>query len=97
MFASTVTFVGLMAVANGFASSSCIHREGMQQLEAISSRREVVFSAAAMASLFGLPQTANAKAASTFFLDETIETVREPSQMYTGGKLDLNAAFVVSD
>lgn len=37
---------------------------------------------------------AHAKAASTFFYDETIETVQEPAQMPTGDKVDLNSAFV---
>ncbi|KAL7565755.1 hypothetical protein ACA910_010195 [Epithemia clementina (nom. ined.)] len=37
---------------------------------------------------------AQAKAASTFFFDENIENVKEASQMPTGGKVDLNSAFV---
>ena len=54
---------------------------------------------AAMAGLAGMvvgPAMASAKPASTFFWDDQIETVFEEAQMPTGGKLDLNAAFVVS-
>jgi SNF family Na+-dependent transporter len=40
------------------------------------------------------PLVAGAKG-STFFYDQQDQPV-EQSQMYTGGKLDLNAAFVVS-
>ena len=42
----------------------------------------------------GFPESAQAKAASTFFWDEHIEEVKEEAQMPTGDKLDLNAAFV---
>ena len=43
------------------------------------------------------PAIANAKPASTWFFDEHIEDVKEEAQMRTNGKLDINAAFVVSD
>ena len=56
-------------------------------------RRQVI---AAGISLIAGPAIANAKPSSTWFFDENIENVREESQMRTGGKLDINAAFVVS-
>ena len=45
--------------------------------------------------LVAAPGIANA-AGSTFFFDDKIEEVREPQQMATGGKIDLNSAYVVS-
>lgn len=59
-------------------------------------RRDVVDLLTGGAILGCTPGLASAKAASTFFYDDQIENVREESQMYTGGKLDLNSAFVVS-
>lgn len=55
-------------------------------------RRDVL---AGLAGLVAAPAIANA-AASTWFFDEKIEEVREPAQMSTGGKLDINNAPVVS-
>ena len=55
-------------------------------------RRDVI-----MTGILGwitVPGIATAKG-STFFYDDKIEQVREASQMPTGGKLDLNSAFVV--
>lgn len=56
-------------------------------------RRDVLVTA--LAGLVGVPSLTHASG-STFFYDEKIENVREPSQMHTGDKLDLNSAFVVS-
>lgn len=56
-------------------------------------RRDVLITA--LGGLLIAPHVAEA-AGSTFFFDDKIETVREPSQMHTGGKIDLNSAFIVS-
>jgi hypothetical protein len=56
-------------------------------------RREVLITG--ILGLAAAPGLAHAKG-STFFYDDKIEDVREASQMPTGGKLDLNSAFVVS-
>lgn len=53
------------------------------------------FLATGLAGLMIVPEIASAKG-STFFYDDKIETVKEESQMPTGGKVDLNSAFVVS-
>jgi hypothetical protein len=57
-------------------------------------RRDILISG--IATLLTVPGVAVAKPASTFFYDEKIEFVKEESQMPTGGKVDLNSAFVVS-
>lgn len=59
-----------------------------------SDRRDFCF-AAGLGLLGAMPAAANAKAASTWFFDEKIEQVFEPSQQATDGRLDLNNAFVV--
>jgi len=57
------------------------------------SRRDVFAGIAGLVA--AAPVVANA-AGSTFFVDDKIELLRpEPSQMATGGKIDLNNAFVV--
>lgn len=48
----------------------------------------------ALGGIIAIPSVASAKAASTFFFDDDL--VKEPAQQYTGGKMDVNAAFVVS-
>jgi photosystem II PsbU protein len=55
------------------------------------SRRDFLFVGIATATF--TPLIANA-ASSTFFYDQKIETVIEPSQMATNGKIDLNSAQV---
>ena len=58
-------------------------------------RRHVLAQVATLGLLLNqVVEPAHAKG-STFFFDETIETVREPAQMPTGDKIDLNSAFVV--
>ena len=57
--------------------------------------RRDVFLITGILGLAAAPGLAHAKG-STFFYDDKIEEVREQSQMPTGGKLDLNSAFVVS-
>lgn len=47
-----------------------------------------------LGGILAVPAMASAKAASTFFFDDDL--VQEPAQQYTGGKMDVNAAFVVS-
>ncbi|GAX26630.1 hypothetical protein FisN_2Hh438 [Fistulifera solaris] len=42
--------------------------------------------------VWAVPTVASAKPASTFFFDD--ESVQEPAQQSTGGKVDVNAAFV---
>jgi hypothetical protein len=69
------------------------------KLHACHHRRDILtiggFSTLLLLSpLFPPPQMAVASG-STFFYDEKIDQVREPNQMYTGGKIDLNSAFVV--
>jgi hypothetical protein len=70
----------------------------VMQLQAESSRREALFTVARLmigsGLVVALPRSAEAKG-STFFYDEKIEFVKEPQQMATDGKVDLNAAFVV--
>ena len=56
-------------------------------------RRDILISG--IATFLLVPDLAVAKPASTFFYDEKIEFVKEESQMPTGGKVDLNSAFVV--
>jgi hypothetical protein len=56
-------------------------------------RRDVLITG--VATMLTVPGTAVAKPASTFFYDDKIELVKEESQMPTGGKVDLNSAFVV--
>jgi hypothetical protein len=62
------------------------------------SRRDVLLTGvlSGILAVTARPNRADAKG-STFFYDENIELVREPSQMSTGGKIDLNSAFVVRD
>lgn len=58
-------------------------------------RRDVLITG--IMGLVAAPGMAQAvSASSTFFYDDKIEQVKEASQMPTGGKLDLNSAFVVS-
>ncbi|GAX15841.1 hypothetical protein FisN_2Lh438 [Fistulifera solaris] len=45
-----------------------------------------------VAGVLAVPTVASAKPASTFFFDD--ELVQEPAQQNTGGKVDVNAAFV---
>jgi len=52
-------------------------------------RRDVLAGFAGLVLMPGI-----ASAGSTFFFDEKIEQVYEPSQQATGGKVDLNNAFV---
>jgi hypothetical protein len=47
-----------------------------------------------LGGVLAVPTVASAKPASTFFFDD--ESVQEPAQQSTGGKVDVNAAFVVS-
>lgn len=56
-------------------------------------RREVLTTG--FLGMLTIPVVANASS-STFFYDEKIEQVNEPSQMATDGRVDLNSAFVVS-
>ena len=67
-------------------------KTSLMQLSA-QQRRDFLISS--VVGLFVAPVLANAKPASTFFYDDKIEFVKEESQMYTGGKIDLNSAFVV--
>jgi hypothetical protein len=55
-------------------------------------RRDVLITV--MSGIVAAPAVSQASG-STFFFDEKIETVHEPSQMHTGDRLDLNSAFVV--
>jgi hypothetical protein len=48
-----------------------------------------------LGGILAVPTVASAKPASTFFFDD--ESVQEPAQQSTGGKVDVNAAFVVSE
>jgi hypothetical protein len=57
-------------------------------------RRDVLITG--IMGLIAAPGLASAKPASTFFYDDKIEFVKEESQQATGGKVDLNSAFVVS-
>jgi uncharacterized protein YycO len=56
-------------------------------------RRDVLITV--LSGIVAAPAVSQASG-STFFFDEKIETVHEPSQMHTGDRLDLNSAFVVS-
>jgi hypothetical protein len=87
-FISLLTLAGLYAVSGFAPSMSKIATTTQLNLE----RRNL------LAGIFGVvvaPAIANAKG-STWFYDQMIETEQEPAQMYTGGKVDLNAAMVVS-
>lgn len=63
-------------------------------------RREMVATGMSMAALAMIPRVAVARstAGSTWFYDDGIEDIGEDSQMpdSSGGKLDINKAFVVS-
>lgn len=64
-------------------------------LSATMDRRSVMAGlAASIVTTTMTPGVASAGPASTFFWDDQIENVREEAQMHTGGKIDLNAAFV---
>jgi hypothetical protein len=83
----------LFVSSSVFAFSPTIQsRTSKTQLK--SQRRDFIISG--IVGLLIAPEIATAKAASTFFYDEKIEFVKEESQMPTGGKVDLNSAFVVS-
>jgi hypothetical protein len=58
------------------------------------SLRRRAFLTSGLVGLMIVPEIASAKG-STFFYDDKIEFVKEESQMPTGGKVDLNSAFVV--
>lgn len=81
LFASAVAFVP--AVQKKVITSTQLNLE----------RRDVLITG--IMGLIAAPGIATAKG-STFFYDDKIEQVREESQMPTGGKVDLNSAFVVS-
>ncbi|CAB9499103.1 12 kDa extrinsic protein [Seminavis robusta] len=83
----------LVAVGLFVSASAFVVPQSVRPLETALAmdRREVL---AGVAGLIAMPAIANAKPASTWFFDEHIEDVREESQMATGGKLDINAAFV---
>jgi hypothetical protein len=87
-FTNLLIIAGLYAVS-GFAPSM---RKTTTTTQLNLERRELL---AGILELVAAPAIANAKG-STWFYDQKIETVQEPAQMHTGGKVDLNAAFVVS-
>ena len=57
-------------------------------------RRDVLITG--IMGLVAAPTLAQASGSSTWFYDEKIEQVVEPTQMATDGRLDLNSAYVVS-
>ena len=88
----------LLALFALFASASAFapiaHKAKVSTTSLTAERRDVISTmAVAMLAVTGLPELANAKGSSTFFFED--EKVREPSQQATGGKLDINSAFVV--
>lgn len=90
----TVTFIfTLLPVTSSFVPLAKPQHSRLLALHA--TRRQVATEAIASFAFLAATQAAEAKPASTFFFDEKIETVHEPSQMPTNGKFDLNAAFVV--
>lgn len=85
-------FFAVFASASAFVPIA--HKAKVSTTSLTAERRDVISTmAATMFAVTGLPQLANAKPASTFFFED--EKVREPSQQATGGKLDINSAFVV--
>jgi len=87
----------LLALFALFASASAFapiaHKAKVSTTSLTAERRDVISTmAVAMLAVTGLPELANAKGSSTFFFED--EKVREPSQQATGGKLDINSAFV---
>lgn len=87
LFLSSLLF---LPFAISFAPAVHVHRSTALH----STKRRLLITG--IMGLILKPHQADAKPASTFFFDETIENVREPSQMRTGGRLDINSAFVVS-
>lgn len=79
----------LLAVATAFVVTTPPSKKTATKLDV--TRRDILVTGI----LASIPTVAHASG-STFFYDEKIEQVREPSQMLTGDKLDLNSAFVVS-
>jgi hypothetical protein len=90
MMRTIVTLLFCAATAHAFAPLPQATRESTTALQV--HRRDVLITG--IMGLVAVPSLAHAKG-STWFFDETIENVREPSQMATDGRVDLNSAFVV--
>lgn len=90
-----IVFIALTfaACVTAFSPSVRIQKKTASTTQLDLGRRELLTG---LAGLLAAPSLANA-AGSTFFFDDKIEEVIEPSQLATGGKLDINAAPVVSD
>jgi hypothetical protein len=84
--------LGLLIVTTAIAFSPATMKKASKTQLSIH-RRD--FLTSGIVGLMIVPEIASAKG-STFFYDEKIEFVKEESQMPTGGKVDLNSAFVVS-
>lgn len=90
-----LALLGLLGEAFAFATRKpFIAKRHCAATELSAQRRDVLLGGLVL-GLLSAPSLASAKAASTFFYDEHIEEVFEPSQMRTDGRLDLNSAFVV--
>lgn len=91
-----LTVVSLVGLASAFTSPVVQHHTGHKptKTELSLQRRDLLITG--ILGLIAIPEIATAKG-STFFYDDKIEEKPvEQSQMPTGGKLDLNSAFVVS-
>lgn len=86
----------LVLVPSVISFTPTVLKQSYYTTTALNVRRRDILLSAGIAGLVLLPTNdATAKPASTFFYDEKIEFVKEESQMPTGGKIDLNSAFVV--
>lgn len=83
--------ISLLTVTMAVAFSPVIMKKSSKTQLSVH-RRD--FLASGLFGLMIVPEIASAKG-STFFYDDKIELVKEESQMPTGGKVDLNSAFVV--
>jgi hypothetical protein len=92
MFQLLVLF--LVATAEAFTPPILRLQKTQDTSTQLSLKRRDLLITGIMGLLAVEPAIANAKG-STWFYDDKIEEVREENQMSTGGKVDLNSAFVV--
>mmetsp|Transcript_36441 Transcript_36441/g.75843 ORF Transcript_36441/g.75843 Transcript_36441/m.75843 type:complete len:159 (-) Transcript_36441:832-1308(-) len=84
----------LLAVVAPLCHAFAPHPAAGRTTTELQMERRDLLAAGALGLILAAPKVAEAKPASTFFFDEHIETVREEAQLATGGRLDLNSAFV---
>lgn len=88
-----VALLLLSVFSSALAFVPAVHKTVLTSPTQLDAQRRDVLITGIMGFL-AAPGLAKAKG-STFFYDEKIEFVKEENQMPTGGKIDLNSAFVV--